>query len=293
VKKTGCLHVHNYHCNGTDALLRFPHILTTLEEMTGSVFDPSTLRRELVFRDKVLFYNAETSMWPPVCKRVPHEGQSAYGEMVTVPAMMEDLADCDCSHSEAIVLDMVEVHEWEARSNGDPIDILDYKTLTIESAYGGDINLFEQCTNGTYAGFDPLHDHEWAKYSGLASLLDVKGYMRSLGSFEHFDDTLEMLTTDNSAVEELAQDPELDSLLERIESPPSWSQDNARAVRHDSPVRSRSRSRSPVRSRSRSPERWGKCSFVVDWDSDGQDVLCGEDCSPSEQICHRCRRGLY
>ena len=97
------------------------------------------------------------------------------------------------------------------------------------------------------------------------------------------------------AVEEVAQDPvAIDCLFKsskRIDSPPSWSLDDARAVRHDSPVRSRSRSRSPVRSRS--PERWGKCSNVVDWDSDGQDVLCGEDCSPSEQICHRCRRGLY
>ena len=71
----------------------------------------------------------------------------------------------------------------------------------------------------------------------------------------------------------------------------SWSQDDARVVRHDSPLRSRSRSRSPERSRS--PQRWGKCSNVVDWDSDGEDVLCGEDCSPNEQVCHRCRRGLY
>ena len=128
-------------------------------------------------------------MWPAVCKRVPHEGQSAYGEMVTVPATMGDLAECDCHHTEAIVLDLLDVLEYEARSNGDPIDALDYKTLTIESAYGGEINLFEECKNGTYAGFDALHDHAWANYSGLTSLLDVKGYMHALSTFEHFDDT--------------------------------------------------------------------------------------------------------
>ena len=349
VKKTGCLHVHNYHCNGHYANLSFPQINTTLKEMTGEEFDPLLLRRYFEFRDKVLFYDAETSSWPPVCKRVPHEGQAAFGEMITVPATMEDLADCDCHFTEAIVVDLTEVQEYEARMNGESIDALDYKTLMIESAFGDEINLFEQCEAGTYPGFGALYDHPWAEMSGLKnSKLDCDAYMRALGTFEHFDytfkdeynvpdeknyliyedlaedtmrapdpltadDMLQMLTTDNSAVgsvvrgltqnldnsmadsvvDELAQEAELDSLLKHIDSPPSWSKNNARAVRHDSPVRSRSRSRSPVRSRSQSPVRWGKCSNVVDWDSDGQDVLCGEDCSPNEQICHRCRRGLY
>ena len=376
VKKTGCLHVHNYHCDGTDANLKFPQILTTLKEMTGDEFDPWILRRHFEFRDKVLFYNPETSMWPPVCKRVPHEGQAAFGEMVTVPATMEDLADCDCHFSEAIVVDLTEVHEWEARSNGEPIDALDYKTLTIESAYGDEINLFEQCNEGTYAGFDALYDHTWAEMSGLKnSKLDYDAYMHALTDFGHFDytfkdeynvpdekhymiyeelaegtmrepdpltadDVLQMLEScepDSAfadvekAVEELAQDPAamdclfssvdptvLEKAVEELAQVPaamdclfanvdftvlenavvaqdrridSWSQDDARAVRRDSPLRSRSRSRSPERSRS--PQRWGKCSNVIDWDSDGEDVLCGEDCSPNEQVCHRCRRGLY
>ena len=33
----------------------------------------------------------------------------------------------------------------------------------------------------------------------------------------------------------------------------------------------------------------GKCCNVIFTDTDGMDTLCGNDCNPSEQLCHDCR----
>lgn len=33
----------------------------------------------------------------------------------------------------------------------------------------------------------------------------------------------------------------------------------------------------------------GKCINTIDYTSDDEEVLCGEECNPSEQLCHGCR----
>ena len=33
----------------------------------------------------------------------------------------------------------------------------------------------------------------------------------------------------------------------------------------------------------------GKCNNVIYTKDDGEDVVCGNDCNPAEQLCHDCR----
>mmetsp|Transcript_29429 Transcript_29429/g.64485 ORF Transcript_29429/g.64485 Transcript_29429/m.64485 type:complete len:87 (+) Transcript_29429:971-1231(+) len=33
----------------------------------------------------------------------------------------------------------------------------------------------------------------------------------------------------------------------------------------------------------------GKCINTIDYTSDDEEILCGEECNPAEQLCHGCR----